>query len=388
MARDHGPKDLASLLKPISGPSPTGNDVRYAGDHDNIREARRADDPALPQGVWRREPKRADWAAVEALASETLTLRSKDLQVAAWLAEFWVERRGFAGLAPGLVLLRELCARYWNDLHSALEPDDASARTAPFRWLSERLAVVVRELPVTSGPDERPYSAADRDRAQRLDTIRTRDPKAIERAEAAGAVTLANFESQLASTPDATLREVHSAVEAGMSELATLESVLDRNLGGDAPGFGALRQALEDVAGLISTALRDRPGRLIGAARRLVGAASTKTPPARATAPVDDAAAYSMPFIASREQAFQRIAEVVEFLAMNEPHSLVVPLLERALEWGAMPLDQLLQTLTVGHRSPSALFELLGLDGDEPPKPREAPAGEFALNYQLTGDTT
>ena len=278
------------------------------------------------------EPKRADWAAVEALASETLTLRSKDLQVAAWLAESWVERRGFAGLAPGSVLLRELCARYWNDLHPALSR--ATPRRA--RRRSDGSASVLPSSCANcrsrSGPDERPYSAADRDRAQRLDTIRTRDPKAIERAEAAGAVTLANFESQLASTPDATLREVHSAVEAGMSELATLESVLDRNLGGDAPGF-ELAPSAGRRAGLISTALRDRPGRLIGAARRLVGAASTKTPPARATAPVDDAAAHSTPFIASREQAFQRIAEVVEFLAMNEPHSLVGPLLERALEW-------------------------------------------------------
>ena len=60
--------DVAALVRPIPGPSPTGGDVRYAGDHDRIREARRADDPALPQGVWRHEPKRADWAEVEALA--------------------------------------------------------------------------------------------------------------------------------------------------------------------------------------------------------------------------------------------------------------------------------------------------------------------------------
>ena len=383
-----GSADLPALLQPIAGVSPTGSDVRYAGDHDRIREARRADDPALPQGVWRYEPKRADWAEVETLAVDTLTLRAKDLQVAAWLAEAWAERRGFLGVVPGLTLLRELCARYWDGLHPALEPDDAAARTAPFRWLSERLAVVLRELPVTTGPEERPYSTADRDRAQRLDTIRARDPKAVERAEAAGAVSLASFEAQLAATPDAALRAILDAVEASSAELSSLEGLLDRKLGGDAPGFGALRQALGDVAGLAATALRDRPGRLVGAARRLVGASSPKPAPARAAVPADDAGGQPRPAIASREQAFQRLAEVMDFLAAHEPHSLVVPLLERALEWGAMPLDQLLHSLTGGRRSPAALFELLGLDAEGPPGSADAADDEIALNYQLTDDTT
>ena len=380
--------DVAFLTGAIPGPSPAGVDVRYAGDHDRIREARRADDPALPQGIWRHEPKRADWPTVEALATETLVSRSKDLQVTAWLAEAWVERRGFSGLPAGLALLRELCERYWPDLYPALDPDDASARGAPFRWLSDRLAVVLRELPVTTEPEERPYSIGDRDRAQRLDTIRARDPKAVERAEAAGAVTLAAFEAQLAATADAALRTILDAVEASSAELSALEGLLDHKLGGDAPGFGALRQAIGDVAGLATTALHDRPGRLVGAARRLVGARSRKPAPARAALPADDAGGQPRPAIASREQAFQRLAEVVDFLAAHEPHSLVVPLLERALEWGAMPLDQLLHSLTGSRRSPAALFELLGLDAGEPVGSADAPDDEIALNYQLTGDTT
>ncbi len=70
------------LLTPIPGTRPTGQDVAYAGDYDAIIEARREDNAALPQGVWQRELKRADWAAVERLCAETLAARSKDLQVA------------------------------------------------------------------------------------------------------------------------------------------------------------------------------------------------------------------------------------------------------------------------------------------------------------------
>ncbi len=52
------------------------------------------DDSSLPTGVWQAEAKRADWAAVEQLASELLQRRSKDLMLAAWLGEAWLQRGG------------------------------------------------------------------------------------------------------------------------------------------------------------------------------------------------------------------------------------------------------------------------------------------------------
>jgi type VI secretion system protein ImpA len=354
--------DLAALLAPVPGPRPAGTDVRYAGDHDQIREARRADDPTLPQGVWRHEPKRADWAAVEALAETTLRERSKDLQVAAWLAEAHVHRYGFAGLAPGMALLRELCERFWDDLFPALEPDDPTARTAPLVWLNERLPGVLRGLPLTTGPEEQPYCFADHERAQRLETIRNRDPKAAEKAEAGGAVSLAAFEEELAATPDDVLRGILGAIEAAMAGAAALEEALDRRLGRDAPGFAATRAALEGIAGLILTTLRNRPGRLAEVVRRLVGGPPPQAPQ-RPAAPAIAATASALPPIACREEAYRRLAEVAEYVTRNEPHSPVGPLLERALEWSAMPLEQLILRLGGESRAAPALFELLGLAG-------------------------
>ncbi|HMR29808.1 MAG TPA: type VI secretion system protein TssA [Geminicoccaceae bacterium] len=376
MARDE-PFDIVSLLAPIAGASPAGLDVRYEGDHDRIREARRADDPALPQGVWRHEPKRADWAAVEALGVETLRKRSKDLQVAAWVAEAFVHRRGFRGLVPGMGLLRELCDRFWDDLHPAFEDGDPAARIAPLVWLNERLPAVLSQVPITAGPEERPYSLADHERAQRLDTIRTREPKAAEKAEAGGAVTSASFAAELAATPDGDLRAILAAIEAGTAEIVTLERLLDRHLGREAPGLGAVRGVLQDIGGLVATALRGRPSRLVEATSRLVGVALRAAPVPRRPVP----AAHDAPppsAIATREDAYGRLAEVAAFLAENEPHSPVVTLLRHALEWGAMPLDQLVLTISNGRRDAPALFELLGLfeqaaDGTTDRRYRESP---------------
>lgn len=52
--------DTNSLLVSISKESPTGEDLRYEGTYDKIREARTEDDPVLSRGVWKLPLKRAD----------------------------------------------------------------------------------------------------------------------------------------------------------------------------------------------------------------------------------------------------------------------------------------------------------------------------------------
>ena len=123
--------DLAALLAPVAPGNPCGESLRYEGTYDRIREARREDDARLSQGIYQAEPKRADWAEVEALCLEALT-RSKDLQVAAWLLEAWLRRYSFAGAREGLRLMHALCEEFWDDLHPRVEADgDLGARVAP-----------------------------------------------------------------------------------------------------------------------------------------------------------------------------------------------------------------------------------------------------------------
>ncbi len=64
--------NLDALLAPIAGENPSGENLQYSGLHDEIREARRADDD-VPQGDWVRELKVADWEKVAELAGENLS---------------------------------------------------------------------------------------------------------------------------------------------------------------------------------------------------------------------------------------------------------------------------------------------------------------------------
>ena len=77
-----------------------GVSLRYDPVYDQLRKLRKADDE-LPQGVWKSEPKRADWNALEELCLDVIETRSKDIQVAAWLLEAWIHLYGFAGAGRG-----------------------------------------------------------------------------------------------------------------------------------------------------------------------------------------------------------------------------------------------------------------------------------------------
>ena len=100
-------------LAPLPGEQPCGPSLRYAGDYERIRDARREDDPNLPQGVWQSELKRANWDEVVRLSVDALARRSKDVQIAAWLLEALIHRRGFAGIPVGLGVMVGLCRAYW-----------------------------------------------------------------------------------------------------------------------------------------------------------------------------------------------------------------------------------------------------------------------------------
>jgi type VI secretion system protein ImpA len=356
------PSDLAPdlLCAPISGPRPTGQEVRYAGDYDSVIEARRHDNAALPQGVWQRELKRADWPEVERLCIQILTTRAKDLQVASWLTEAWICLRGFTGLEAGLGLLSRLCERYWPDLYPAIEKGDLSARIAPVEWLNDKLPELLRSLPVvTSASDtEERFSWTDYVNAQRLESVRQRDRASAERAEAAGAVTLARFSGCAQRTQTATLKETEAALKQALNALAALNDVLRKNCGKDAPGLAAIRSVLEEVLAFVSAELvgRGKPAPLAFLTRKRAPAPSDAVATAQ---PLEASAA--VPELRTRDDAYREIAQIAEFLLRVEPHSPTPYLLQRAAAWGELPLPELVQQLSQSGSDLSRLFADLGL---------------------------
>jgi len=348
------------LAAPISGSRPTGQDLRYNGDYEAINEARRQDNAALPQGVWLRDLKRADWTSVEKLCVDTLLTRSKDLQVACWLTEAWINLQGLTGLTRGLSLLGKLCERFWPDLYPAIEEGDFSARVAPLEWLNEKLPNLLRSLPVvrsSTDPEER-FSWTDHINAQRLETVRQRDAASAERAEAAGAVTLARFDACRQRTETAMLNATETALRQALQALESLNALLRENCGKNAPGLGGIRSIVEDVLAFVGVELGDRrkPTALTSLLRKRPPQSIVRV--AANPAPQETATAQSP---RTRTEAYQQLSEIAEFLRRTEPHSPTSYLVQRAASWGEMPLPALVQQLSQSGSDVATLLDVLGL---------------------------
>src|SRR5262245_52368198 len=113
--------ELEPFLSPIRVGAPTGDNLRLsAGDltFQKIGEHRSELDPQFdPSGAGRT----ADWNAVVQVCETALKERTKDLQIAAWLAEAWARRDGFAGLHDGLTLVRLLSETFWQEIHPGVD---------------------------------------------------------------------------------------------------------------------------------------------------------------------------------------------------------------------------------------------------------------------------
>jgi type VI secretion system ImpA family protein len=348
--------DVESLLAPVSPQRPSGESLREDDTYARIRAARREDDPRLSRGIYETELKRADWAAVEALAVEALSTRTKDLQLAAWLTEAWAHTYGLAGVREGLRLMAELCARFWETLHPELEGDDCEMRVAPVVWVNEKLSLKVKQLAVSSpqAGDVPAYSYADWESATHLDNVSKRDPKALKAAESRGAVTPAKFHSSLMLTERGFYAELYEDASAALEACDALEALLDETCAGESPSLGRFRQVLEGIGRIAEEVLRSRPA----AEYDLAEAAESYLDEG------EGEAAHSWSSgapIRSRAEAYQRLAEAADYLLRTEPHSPTPYLVRRAVEWGSMSLHEVLQQVVRNDGEMQELNRLLRL---------------------------
>ncbi|MEO8811211.1 MAG: type VI secretion system protein TssA, partial [Rhodanobacter sp.] len=143
--------DIDALLAPISPDRPGGEDISFDDAPDQIREARRADDPTLRQGDWQTTLKVADWRQVIRVASDILASRSKDLQVAVWLGEALIANAGVEGATQSFRLLHGLLDGLWEVLFPELDGDDAEERAAKLAWFNIYAGEALRKVPLSGG---------------------------------------------------------------------------------------------------------------------------------------------------------------------------------------------------------------------------------------------
>jgi type VI secretion system protein ImpA len=318
--------NLERLLAPVSADRPCGDDLAFSSEIDAIVRARQADDPSLEQGAWVTELKEADWKFVGRECARLIEQRSKDLQLAVWLAEASVQTAGVRALGDSLLLAAMLCERYWDGLYPLPDEDGAERRIGNLAWLAARIAPWLRGVPLTEGAD----GHALRD----FDAARMQGGDALAKLEGARQRTSQTFYTNL-------MRECEHCADA----IDRLEKSVDAVLGADGPSFSAARSGLESLVLFIKPALKDAAP----APSDVVAAAPVLASPA-AAGPLQ-----------SRAQALAQLRAVADYFRRTEPHSPVAYLADKAAQWGEQPLHVWLRSVVKDDAAFAHIEEMLGV---------------------------
>ncbi|MBV9773143.1 MAG: type VI secretion system protein TssA, partial [Gemmatimonadetes bacterium] len=348
--------DPGRFLLPVTDGEPSGPSLRYEGTYDRVREARRSDDPSLPQGVWQRELKRADWPLAAELCARALETRSKDLNLGAWLLEAWLHLHGAAGLRAGTETLLLLCESFWDDVHPRIEDGSAEARAAPFFWINERLPAELRGLPVTrpADPDTRPYTWGEWQDLLRAEARAKKGNPEISPGRK-------EIEAGVAATDPGVYRAMAADLRAADQALAALQELLERRCGADAPTLSRIREGVDGVARWTAeTYARVAPPEPEPTPEpETPTAEEAAMPPEAAEAPAASPAALRVRPFASREEAYRALTDAADYLMRTEPHSPVPYLVRRAVAWGGLSLADLIRVFLEEGQDLSSIRTLL-----------------------------
>jgi type VI secretion system protein ImpA len=340
------------ILNPISDESPGGTNLYYHPTFEQIKEARREEMDA-PQGEWERDIKTADYKAVLKLSEEAIATKSKDLQLAAWLTEALIYERRFEGLNDGLVMMKGLIENFWDTLYPELEDGEAEFRASPLEWFGNYFdpgkgsspALAVRRVPLTkSGLDWFQYKEALK--IPREEEASSSEGKAEARrtAQEEGKLLPEDFDAAFKETPKPFYRKLETDIAACAESLAALDQVCGEKFGRDAPGFRALRTALEEVGNTVKILLQEKlkqdpdpiPVEEAAAADAEVAALVDQ---AGGGAGEDGAGAGEISAggeLRSRQDAVRYLVAAAHFLRRSEPSDPVPYLILRSLRWGEL----------------------------------------------------
>jgi type VI secretion system protein ImpA len=334
-----------TLLNPISGENPSGEDLRYAPLYDQVKEARREEEES-EQGEWKTEIKKADYPLVVKLASEAIASKSKDLQIAAWLTDALLRTEGFAGLKQGLDLLHGLVGTFWDSLFPQLEDGDAELRAGPLDWVGSNLVLPLRMAPLNKAR----HGWLDYTESRKIGYEEQADTdekkQARKSALEAGKVSPEDFDKSFSETPKTFYVSAEAALDGCTASLQALDTLCREKFGDVAPSFTELKKTLETVRHSVHLLLqkkRETEPDVVEAAAE-PGAPGAGAEGAGAEGGVGRGAAGPAGIVipladkepAGRREVIASVARAAVALRKMDPYSPAPYLMMRGLRWGEL----------------------------------------------------
>lgn len=402
--------DFAQLLAPLPGDSPCGSDARayddaapeanaayrfLKGERAAARTLERSacfDDVA--QGA--APAAQTHWQNILAQAPDFLAQHSKDLEVLAWVIEAMLRLHGLAGFSAAMHLAGQMVADFGGQLHPQPDEDGIETQVAPLAGLNGdgtegTLIRPLRLLPLTQmNAQGQIFSYSDFQIATEINSIS--DAERREQREAEAPYTLANIRQAMATSEDAFCHATQQALTEALAALKMLSDALYEVFGVDSPPTSLIKNTLLDIQQVVSDLLRGRvladpqedTGEGVPPEEGAQGAmtsqcASTGGSSARGSS--DRASSQGIAsavqnhvvaggVIDSREAALTQLTQIAEYFRATEPHSPMAGVLDRAIRWGRMPIEQLILELLPEASARQIFSQLTGISAQESAEPR------------------
>jgi type VI secretion system protein ImpA len=233
------------VLAPISTEKPAGEDLRPLRDWVDLRKARPNLSDTADKRDWQpANPVKTDWSTYKAVVEKALCTKSKDLELGVFLTDACARLHGFAGIRDGIWAVRGLITEFADKgLYPLPEDGNLEARYGKLDWMNEKLAEVMREVPITM----RPAPAVNYSMNYRDESLRQN-----------GMITVSEFDSAIAAGSREQYEALGRDLEEARTELEQLEQVVNEQFGPTALSFVNSKQALEDCQVAVGSILRKK----------------------------------------------------------------------------------------------------------------------------------
>jgi type VI secretion system protein ImpA len=365
--------DLDTLLAALPDGDGAGVDLREdwspGSPYQKLRDARseaRAEERQRDASGETDLPPPEGWRVVRQVAEQAIAGKSKDFEVAAWLAEALLRLEGLPGLTEAARLLAGLLEHYWDNGFPRPDEDGYEGRIAPLGGLSGgdfdgTLVQPLRRAPLFRRQDGTMLPLYIYE--QSLEVAGLADQARKEARWEAGVPKLEQLEAE-ARLDINRLRGTARAARAAREAWAAFEAQLDARLGRDAPSTRRVAELLDRLAA-VAEKLAGGPeqGDAAGGEPAAVGADGG----AAGGAAAGGGGGFSVAgAIANREEALRQLERIAEFFRKTEPHSPLAYTLADAARRGRLPLPELLAEVLTDETARTAMLTALGIRPTNP----------------------
>lgn len=363
--------DITTLMQPISAESAVGEDIRNnrspSSTYAEIKSARNSARAAERNSMFDGGSTEAieNWHKIAKLAPQILSNESKDLEVACWYTEALIRKAGFQGLRDGFSLIRQLIEQYWHDgLYPAADEDGIETRVAAISGLNGEgtegvLLAPIRSAHITDEIQPGPFSLWQYKQA--VDIKRISDTRNRSEQISKVGFSMDDIDRVVEQSSPTWFADLRDDVTKCLTEYRGISSLLSEHCGShDAPATGKIIELLEETLSAINHIAKHK----LPAAPAADDSLPEEQIPSE---PSDAALPGNIPSGTpeSRDEAFRQLASISDFFRRTEPHSPISYILDRAVTWGGMSLDELINELIPDSSSRTTYSSLTGVKASD-----------------------